>query len=131
LSLLLRAGDVHLGGCYLDEDHPRSLYLELHEARELAQNRPLEIDIFVSRYALVVMHTTVGLVLPSALFLALSHDWVFAWMGSVEPYMILECALSAESPVVVFLLCLRFVLCRFYHVLVVYMFHVLHIVCIQ
>jgi len=39
------------------------LDLGIYEARDLAQNQPLETDVFAQRYALVVVHATVGLCL--------------------------------------------------------------------
>ena len=36
-----------------------SLYLGIYEARNLAQNRPLETDVFAQRYALLVAHATI------------------------------------------------------------------------
>ena len=36
------------------------LDLEIHEARDLAQNRPLGRHVFAQRYALVLVHATVG-----------------------------------------------------------------------
>ena len=44
-------------------DDLSSLDLGIYEARDLAQNQPLETDVFAQRYALVVMHATVGLCL--------------------------------------------------------------------
>ena len=42
-------------------DDLSSLDLGIYEARDLAQNQPLETDIFAQRYALVVVHAAIGL----------------------------------------------------------------------
>ena len=44
-------------------DDLSSLDLGIHEARDLAQNRPLwkDTDVFAQRYAVVTVHATIGL----------------------------------------------------------------------
>ena len=41
-------------------DDLSSLDLGIYEARDLAQNRPLETDVFAQHYAVIVVHATVG-----------------------------------------------------------------------
>jgi len=42
-------------------DDPSSLDLGIHEARDLAQNRPLWRLMSAQRYALVAVHAAIGL----------------------------------------------------------------------
>jgi len=58
-NLLQRTGGDHRGG---HAQLRSSLDLGIHEARDLAQNRPLwETDVFAQCYALVAVHATIGL----------------------------------------------------------------------